>query len=168
MCAWRTGAAGALVHADPARLQQVVWNLVSNAVKFSPRGGCVEVTTTAVADAVVIVVRDQGIGITPEFLPHVFDRFRQADGSSTRAHAGIGLGLAIAKDLVEMHRGAIVAESPGRNRGATFTVRCRGSTRRPKTMPRPRRTNGTSAAALGAGGRRSPRHARDDGVDARR
>jgi PAS domain S-box-containing protein len=116
-------ASCALVHADPARLQQVVWNLVSNAVKFSARGGRIEVTTTATDDAVLIAVRDEGIGITPEFLPHVFDRFRQADGSSTRAHAGIGLGLAIAKDLVEMHDGTIVAESPGRNRGSTFTVR---------------------------------------------
>ena len=110
------------VTGDPARLQQVVWNLLANAVKFTPKGGTVQVLLERVNSHVEISVIDSGIGIKPEFLPHVFDRFRQADGSTTRLHAGLGLGLAIAKHLVEMHGGSIRAKSPGEGQGATFTL----------------------------------------------
>ena len=110
------------VTGDPARLQQVVWNLLANAVKFTPKGGTVQVLLERVNSHVEISVIDTGIGIKPEFLPHVFDRFRQADASTTRRHAGLGLGLAIAKHLVEMHGGSIRAKSPGEGQGATFTL----------------------------------------------
>ena len=110
------------VTGDFARLQQVVWNLLSNAVKFTPKGGQVQVLLERVNSHVEISVIDTGMGIQPEFLPHVFDRFRQADASTTRRHGGLGLGLAIAKQLVEMHGGSIRAKSPGEGQGATFTV----------------------------------------------
>ena len=110
------------VTGDAARLQQVVWNLLSNAVKFTPKGGQVQVLLERVNSHVEISVIDTGIGIKPEFLPHVFDRFRQADASTTRRHGGLGLGLAIVKQLVEMHGGSIRAKSPGEGQGATFTV----------------------------------------------
>src|SRR5262249_22166950 len=110
------------VTADAARLQQVFWNLLANAVKFTPRGGRVQVLLERVNSHVEVSVIDTGIGIKPEFLPHVFDRFRQADGSTTRRHAGLGLGLAIVKQLVEMHGGTIRAKSPGEGQGATFTL----------------------------------------------
>jgi CheY-like chemotaxis protein len=110
------------VSGDAARLQQVVWNLLSNAVKFTPKGGMVQVLLERANSHVEISVIDTGIGIKPEFLPHVFDRSRQADGSTTRRHAGLGLGLAIVKQLVEMHGGSIRAKSPGEGEGATFTV----------------------------------------------
>jgi PAS domain S-box-containing protein len=110
------------VTGDPARLQQVVWNLLANAVKFTPKGGTVHVLLERVNSHVEISIIDSGIGIKPEFLPHVFDRFRQADGSTTRLHSGLGLGLAIAKHLVEMHGGSIRAKSPGEGQGATFTL----------------------------------------------
>jgi PAS domain S-box-containing protein len=110
------------VTGDAARLQQVVWNLLSNAVKFTPKGGMVQVLLERVNSHVEISVIDSGVGIKPEFLPHVFDRFRQADGSTTRRHAGLGLGLAIVKQLVEMHGGSIRAKSPGEGQGATFTL----------------------------------------------
>jgi PAS domain S-box-containing protein len=107
---------------DFARLQQVIWNLLSNAVKFTPKGGQVQVLLERVNSHVEISVIDTGRGIRPEFLPHVFDRFRQADASTTRQYSGLGLGLAIAKQLVEMHGGSIRAKSPGEGQGATFTV----------------------------------------------
>jgi CheY-like chemotaxis protein len=110
------------VAGDPARLQQVVWNLLMNAVKFTDRGGRVELQLRRAAYQVEIVVRDTGQGIDPEMLPHVFERFRQADSSSTRAHGGLGLGLALVRHLVELHGGRVVAESPGKGRGATFVV----------------------------------------------
>ena len=110
------------VTGDFARLQQVVWNLLSNAVKFTPKGGKVQVLLERVNSHVEISVIDTGMGIPPEFLPHVFDRFRQADASTTRRHGGLGLGLSIAKQLVEMHGGSIRAKSPGEGQGATFTV----------------------------------------------
>src|SRR5205807_10039137 len=99
-----------------------VWNLLSNAVKFTPKGGKVQVLLERVNSHVEISVTDTGIGIKPEFLPHVFDRFRQADASTTRRHSGLGLGLAIVKQLVEMHGGSIRAKSPGEGQGATFTL----------------------------------------------
>jgi PAS domain S-box-containing protein len=112
-----------LVSGDPDRLQQVVWNLLSNAVKFTPGGGVVQVTCQRVDSQVEIIVSDSGEGIKPEFLPHVFERFRQADGSTTRAHGGLGLGLAIVRHLVELHGGSVRAESAGYGKGATFIVR---------------------------------------------
>jgi PAS domain S-box-containing protein len=110
------------VPGDAARLQQVAWNLISNAVKFTGKGGRVDVRLERVDSHVELKVSDTGQGIPPEFLPYVFDRFRQADGSTTRLHGGLGLGLAIARHLVELHGGAVRAESPGAGHGATFTV----------------------------------------------
>jgi PAS domain S-box-containing protein len=112
-----------LVLGDASRLQQVVWNLLSNAVKFTPKGGRIEVSLGRVDSRVEVSVRDTGEGIEPEFLPYVFERFRQADGSKTRRHGGLGLGLSIVRHLVEMHGGTVGARSEGRGRGATFTVR---------------------------------------------
>ncbi|MBV8518617.1 MAG: GAF domain-containing protein [Acidobacteria bacterium] len=111
-----------MVLGDPARLQQVVWNLLANAVKFTDRGGSVVVKITSRGNEVVLSVRDNGAGIDPAFLPHVFERFRQQDSSTTRAHGGIGLGLAIVRHLVELHGGRIEANSPGMGFGATFTL----------------------------------------------
>ncbi len=110
------------VNGDPARLQQVVWNLLMNAVKFTPRGGDVNLQLQRENAQVQIVISDTGQGIAPAMLPHVFERFRQADGSSTRAHGGLGLGLALVKHLVQLHGGTVVAHSDGDGRGATFTV----------------------------------------------
>jgi PAS domain S-box-containing protein len=110
------------ISGDPGRLQQVIWNLLSNAIKFTPAGGKVQVVLARVNSHIEISISDSGIGIRPEFLPHVFDRFRQADGSTTRRHGGLGLGLAIAKHLVELHGGSLKAHSPGESRGATFIV----------------------------------------------
>ena len=108
---------------DPSRLQQVVWNLLLNAIKFTGRDGRVQVLLERVNSHIEIVVADTGIGIAPEFLPHVFDRFQQADTSHTRTTKGLGLGLAIVKHLVEHHGGTVQVSSPGTGRGATFTVR---------------------------------------------
>ena len=111
-----------VVRGDTERLQQIVWNLVSNAVKFTPRGGRVRVTLARHGASARLTVRETGEGISPDFLPHVFERFRQADTSSTRRHAGLGLGLAIVRSLVERHGGTVNADSAGDGRGATFTV----------------------------------------------
>jgi PAS domain S-box-containing protein len=110
------------VSGDPGRLQQVVWNLVHNAVKFTPRGGQIKVILERIDSHLALTVHDTGEGIRPEFLPHVFDRFRQADGSTTRRHGGLGLGLSIVRQLVELHGGSVKASSPGEGQGATFTV----------------------------------------------
>jgi PAS domain S-box-containing protein len=110
------------VSGDPNRLQQVVWNLVSNAVKFTPKGGKVEILLERVNSHVEITVSDTGQGIAAEFLPYVFDRFRQADASTTRQHGGLGLGLAIVKQLVELHGGTVRAKSLGIGLGSSFTV----------------------------------------------
>lgn len=107
---------------DPARLQQVVWNLLSNAIKFTPRGGRVQIRSERVNSHFDIVVSDTGQGISPDFLPHVFDRFRQADQKTSRQHGGMGLGLAIVRHLVELHGGTVSAASEGEGKGATFTV----------------------------------------------
>jgi signal transduction histidine kinase/CheY-like chemotaxis protein len=107
---------------DPARLQQIIWNLLSNAIKFTPRGGQVEVRLERTSSHLEISVTDSGAGIEPEFLPYVFDRFRQADGSTRRQHGGLGLGLSIVRHLVELHGGTVGAASPGEDSGATFTV----------------------------------------------
>jgi signal transduction histidine kinase len=110
------------VGGDPDRLQQVVWNLLSNAVKFTPRDGRVAVRLRPQAQDVVLTVQDTGIGIAPAFLPFVFDRFSQADGTATRRHGGLGLGMAIVRHLVELHGGTVRVESDGENKGATFTL----------------------------------------------
>jgi CheY-like chemotaxis protein len=107
---------------DADRLQQVVWNLVSNAIKFTPSGGRVTVRVHDEGARVCIVVEDTGQGFAPEFQPHLFDRFRQADGSITRQYGGLGLGLAIVRHIVELHGGTVRGESPGEHQGATFTV----------------------------------------------
>ena len=112
-----------LVNGDAQRLQQVVWNLLSNAIKFSPSGGRVEVRLSVDGDAIALSVRDNGEGIDPAFLPHVFDRFRQADSSTTRAQSGLGLGLYIAKHITALHGGDLQAHSEGRGCGAVFTIR---------------------------------------------
>ena len=132
------------VAGDPTRVRQIVWNLLSNAIKFTPAGGRVEVTLGREEESARISVADTGEGIAPELLPHIFDRFRQGDSSSTRAHGGLGLGLAIVRHLVELHGGTVTAESAGRKRGATFTVR----------LP--------CAPAAQAAPRRAPRRGRTD------
>lgn len=111
-----------LVSGDPDRLQQIVWNLLSNAVKFTPEGGQVKVRLEQVNSYAQIEVIDTGIGISPEFLPHVFERFRQADATTSRTQGGLGLGLAIVRNLVELHGGTISVESEGEGKGATFSV----------------------------------------------
>ena len=111
------------VSADPSRLQQVIWNLLSNAVKFTPRGGRIEVQVVEGDGYVEVIVSDTGIGFPSTFKPHVFERFRQAEGGTTRLHGGLGLGLAIARHIVEMHGGTINGESAGEGKGATFSVR---------------------------------------------
>lgn len=111
-----------IVLGDTTRLQQIVWNLLSNSVKFTPNGGRIEVRLTRNNNQAQIQVSDTGRGISADFLPHVFDRFRQEDGSITRSYGGLGLGLAIVRYLVELHGGTIQAESPGYGKGATFTV----------------------------------------------
>jgi PAS domain S-box-containing protein len=110
------------ISADPERLQQVIWNLAANAVKFTSRGGTVQVRLERVDSHVDIIVSDTGIGIRPEFLPHVFERFRQADSGTTRERGGLGLGLAIARHFVEMHGGTISVSSDGENKGSTFGI----------------------------------------------
>ena len=114
---------GGPVGGDPDRLLQVVWNLLSNAVKFTPKEGRVQIQLQRVDSHVEILVSDTGEGIAPDLLPHVFDAFRQADGSSARRHGGLGVGLALVRSLVELHGGSVFAESPGEGRGATFVVK---------------------------------------------
>ena len=111
------------VAGDTDRLQQIVWNLLSNAVKFTPAGGRVEVAVKRVGEHVEIVVTDTGVGISPDFLPHVFERFRQEDAGTKRRYGGLGLGLAIVRNLAELHGGSVAAHSEGQNRGARFVVR---------------------------------------------
>lgn len=115
-------AEAGFVTGDADRLQQIIWNLLSNAIKFTPEKGRIEVDLKRDNSHLEITVRDNGIGIDSEFLPHVFDRFRQADSSTTRIHSGLGLGLAIVRYLVELHGGEVRAESAGIGKGATFTI----------------------------------------------
>jgi signal transduction histidine kinase len=119
-----------IAQGSPVRLQQIAWNLLANAVKFTPDSGRVDVRVFREGDEAHMVVADTGIGISPEFLPYVFDLFRQADGSTTRQHGGLGLGLAIVRALAELHGGRVHAESEGKNRGARFifTMPCVAST----------------------------------------
>jgi signal transduction histidine kinase/DNA-binding response OmpR family regulator len=127
------------VSGDPNRLQQVFWNLLTNSIKFSPRGERVHVLLERVDSHLEVSVIDTGEGIDPEFLPHVFDRFRQADATTTRKHGGLGLGLAIVKQLVEMHGGTIRAKSPGKGQGSTFVVALPLTVVHPEPTPHPER-----------------------------
>ncbi len=113
----------AIIIGDQARLHQVVWNLLSNSIKFTPEGGSMRVTLAVMESRVELVVSDTGVGIAPDFLPHVFERFRQGDARVTRTHGGLGLGLAIVRHLTEMHGGTVAAVSAGEGKGATFVVR---------------------------------------------
>jgi PAS domain S-box-containing protein len=132
------GARELTIRGDAARLQQIVWNLLSNAVKFTHEGGAVTVRLEERHGAAVVVVSDNGIGIAPEFLPYVFDRFRQADSGTTRAFGGLGLGLAIVRHLAELHGGTVTASSAGEGRGSTFTVTLPGlDARTVAAQPRP-------------------------------
>ena len=131
------------IHGDPDRLQQIVWNLLSNAIKFTPRGGRVDVMVRRHDGYAELSVSDTGQGISPEFLPHVFDRFRQADGTTTRSFGGLGLGLAIVRHLAELHGGTVTAQSEGEGRGASFTLRL------PAGAAVPRRVDGPEAASAG-------------------
>lgn len=132
------------VTGDASRLQQVVWNLLSNAIKFTPRGGRAEVRLARVGTDAQITVSDTGQGIAPEFLPFIFERFRQADPTTTRQHCGLGLGLSIVRHLVELHGGTIQAESAGEGRGAVFTIRL------PRAAGRDRRRGRRIRRAAGA------------------
>jgi CheY-like chemotaxis protein len=132
---------GLTVNGDANRLQQVLWNLLSNAIKFTPRGGSVQVVLERVSSHIEISVIDSGEGIKPEFLPYVFDRFRQADASTTRRHGGLGLGLSIVKQLVELHGGSVRVKSAGIGQGSSFIVALPASIREPaKSEPTPQRT----------------------------
>jgi len=111
-----------LVSGDATRLQQVVWNLLSNAIKFTPNQGQVDIRLEQIDNQAQITVSDTGKGIHPDFLPYIFESFRQEDASTTRKYGGLGLGLTIVRQLVEAHGGTIVADSPGKGLGATFTV----------------------------------------------
>ena len=124
------------ISGDPDRLQQVVWNLLSNAIKFTPRGGHVQLRLERVNSYIEIVVADNGAGIRRDFLPFVFERFRQADRGPTRKTGGLGLGLSIVRHLVEMHGGTVQAESPGEGEGSTFTVRLPFVSVRPARSPK--------------------------------
>jgi CheY-like chemotaxis protein/two-component sensor histidine kinase len=110
------------IYGDPARLQQVIWNLLSNAIKFTPKGGKVQIVLERVNSHVEISVADTGCGIKPEFVPYLFERFRQADSATTRQYGGLGLGLSIVKSLVELHGGSVHARSPGEGQGTTVSV----------------------------------------------
>lgn len=126
------------VLADAMRLQQILWNLLSNAVKFTPNGGRISVSAERVDGRIRIAIADTGIGIAPDFLPHVFDRFRQADSATTRRYGGLGLGLAIVHDLVRLHGGEVEVASPGVDQGATFTVTFNASEIPPLPMDPPK------------------------------
>lgn len=132
---------------DPNRLQQVFWNLLSNAVKFTPKGGRVQVELKKVDSHLEASVTDNGEGIDPAFLPHVFDRFRQADATTSRAHGGLGLGLAIVRQLVELHGGTISVQSEGRNRGSTFIVSLPATVAQVSREPKVKRRPAAAAAA---------------------
>jgi PAS domain S-box-containing protein len=135
------------ISGDPERLQQVVWNLLSNAIKFTPKGGRVQIRLERINSHIEIAITDSGSGIKSEFLPYVFDRFRQADGTYTRQHGGLGLGLSIVRHLVELHGGTVEASSHGEGQGATFSVKLplmpvyQGDLRAERVHPTARETN---------------------------
>src|SRR5215470_13207004 len=124
-----------MVLGDASRVQQIFWNLLSNAVKFTNKGGRIEARLVRIGDRIEVSISDTGIGIDPQFLPHVFDRFRQADSTSTRRYGGLGLGLAIVRHLAEVHGGSVTASSPGIGMGATFKVHFPAS--RTTRLPQP-------------------------------
>jgi CheY-like chemotaxis protein len=156
------GVANATLPADPDRLQQVFWNLLSNAAKFTPAGGRIDVFLERAGDSAIrLGVRDSGAGIDPKFLPYVFDRFRQADSSSTRSHGGLGIGLTIVRHIVELHGGTVAADSAGEGRGSTFTVTLPLSGASANASPA--RTPATASAAAPASA--APRGAIADAVD---
>jgi CheY-like chemotaxis protein len=138
------------VTGDSDRLQQVMWNLLSNAIKFTSRGGRVEVRLGSAEGSAEIQVRDTGVGIRADFLPYVFDRFRQAESATTRSHGGLGLGLSIVRHLVEMHGGTVEAQSPGEGKGAVFTVRLPVRAVEPPVRPATEPSREPAAAAAGA------------------
>src|SRR5262249_36384504 len=160
-----------VIPGDPDRLQQIVWNLLSNAVKFTTRGGHVWLSAGRAEDFVDIVVKDDGHGIDPKFVPHLFERFRQADSRFAREHGGLGLGLAIVRDLAELHGGSVTASSEGLGHGATFRVRLPSTGMTGEIRPAPHDA-GRVVPALAAGGLTTRlKHARilavDDQKDAR-
>jgi CheY-like chemotaxis protein len=122
---------------DAARLQQVVWNLLTNATKFTPKGGSITITLRRVDSALELTVSDTGKGISAALVPHVFERFKQADSSTTRQHGGLGLGLAITKSIIEMHGGTVSARSDGEGAGASFSVRLPIAPVRPASPTQP-------------------------------
>jgi signal transduction histidine kinase/CheY-like chemotaxis protein len=136
-----------LVMGDADRLQQVIWNLLSNAIRFTPPPGRVDLQVRVSSEHAEIVVRDTGVGIQPAFLPHVFDRFRQFDSATTRLHGGLGLGLAIARSIVELHGGRIEAASSGEGLGATFRVELPAAR---MVRPRPRQGGAAAGTLVGA------------------
>jgi two-component system, chemotaxis family, CheB/CheR fusion protein len=139
------------VWGDSGRLQQVLWNVLSNAIKFTPDGGRIEVCCAGADESVIITVKDNGIGIEPDFLPFVFDRFRQADATWSRFFGGLGLGLSIVRTIVELHRGTIRAESEGKDRGATFTMTLPAARALPEAQEkRSKERHGKSRAMKGA------------------
>jgi signal transduction histidine kinase len=110
--------------ADPDRIKQMIWNLLSNALKFTPPSGHIDIRLARIGDTLKLEISDTGAGIDPEFLPYVFDRFRQEDGSCSRTHGGLGIGLAIVRHLIESHGGHVEAISAGRGKGACFVLHC--------------------------------------------
>ncbi len=144
------------IHGDPGRLQQIVWNLLTNAIKFTPQGGRVELELKRDGERLSLIIRDTGRGIAPDFLPYIFERFRQAPSSDSRSGEGLGLGLALVRELVELHKGTIDAESLGEGRGSTFIVRfpysSRSTTEKSTAKARrllPELTRGLQAASCG-------------------
>jgi CheY-like chemotaxis protein/anti-sigma regulatory factor (Ser/Thr protein kinase) len=135
------------VLADSTRLQQVLWNLLSNAVKFTPAGGRITMNARAAGNRVQITVSDSGIGIDPAFMPHVFDRFRQADSGATRNYGGLGIGLAIVRDLVRLHGGEVGVQSGGPGRGATFSVTLRLAEAAKRALERRSQSRNTASLA---------------------
>src|SRR5437667_5203129 len=129
------------VSGDPDRLRQVVWNLLSNAVKFTPKDGRIQVRLERVNSSVEIVVSDTGIGIAADFMPHIFEQFRQADSGSARQQGGLGLGLAIVRNLAELHGGTVYAASGGKDQGSTFRVRLPLRIVHPEPHPEERRVH---------------------------
>ena len=136
------------IEGDARRLQQVLYNVLSNAVKFTPKGGRVHLSCSAGHEWVELDIQDSGVGIAPEFLPFVFDRFRQGDSRATRRHSGLGLGLAIARYLVERHGGSIQARSDGNGCGATFVIRLPLPSH---SLPAPVSSDPATIASVGVG-----------------
>ncbi|MGE3511373.1 MAG: sensor histidine kinase, partial [Vicinamibacterales bacterium] len=137
----------ALLHADPQRLEQAIWNLLSNAVKFTPSDGRVRIAVAVEPGTCTLTVSDTGEGIDADVLPHIFERFRQGDASTTRAHAGLGIGLALVRHIVELHGGRVRAASAGRGQGTTFHVQ----------LPAPVMATGPTRSVPGAAQSTSPR-----------